>query len=92
MEANGGFFVPHAKSCKKRLITAARRNERNRQNRAMLRTALKDYRANIGEMADEDKPAALTRMYRLIDVHARKGVMPRKRAARLKARMAAAAK
>ena len=83
--------MPHNKSCKKRLVTSKLRNERNRQNRANLRTALKNYRANIGEMGDEDKTAALNRMYSLIDVNARKGIMPKQRAARLKARLAAAA-
>jgi len=83
--------VPHHKSCKKRLITSQARNERNRQNRAMMRTKVKQYRANIGEVPAEDKPKSLTEMYSLIDMQARKGLMPKARAARLKARMAAAA-
>ncbi len=83
--------MPHHKSCKKRLITSAARNERNRQNRAMMRTKIKQYRANIGEMTAEDKPKSLSEMYSLIDTQARKGLMPKARAARLKARMAAAA-
>jgi len=82
--------VPHHKSCKKRLVTSRARNERNRQNRAMMRTAIKQYRANIGEMPAEDKPKSLSEMYSLIDTQARKGLMPKSRAARLKARMAAA--
>lgn len=83
--------MPHHKSCKKRLITSQARNERNRQNRAMMRTKVKQYRANIGEVPAEDKPKSLTEMYSLIDMQARKGLMPKARAARLKARMAAAA-
>jgi len=84
--------VPHHKSCKKRLITSQERNERNRQNRAMMRTKVREYRASIGAASDEEKAAALTSMYRLIDTQARKGLMPKKRAARLKSRMAAAAR
>ncbi len=84
--------MPHAKSCKKRLITNAKRNERNSQNRSELRTAMKAFRATIGEASSEDKIAGINKMYSLIDTHARKGLMPRQRAARLKSRVAAAAK
>ncbi len=83
--------MPHNKSCKKRLITSQVRNERNRQNRAMMRSQIKGYRANIGEASADDKAKSLSEMYSLIDTQARKGLMPHKRAARLKARMAAAA-
>ena len=83
--------MPHHKSCKKRLITSRRRNERNRQNRAMMRSAVKNYRANIDSTTAEDKPAAVSEMYSLIDTQARKGLMPKKRAARIKSRLAAAA-
>jgi len=83
--------VPHNRSCKKRLITSQARNERNRQNRAMMRSQIKVYRANIGEASTDDKAKSLSEMYSLIDTQARKGLMPRKRAARIKARMAAAA-
>jgi small subunit ribosomal protein S20 len=88
---NGGFDVPHNKSCKKRLITSQARNERNRQNRAMMRTMIKRYRAAVGSEAAEDKAKSLSEMYSIIDTQARKGLMPKRRAARLKARMAAAA-
>ena len=83
--------MPHNKSCKKRLITSKLRNERNRQNRAMMRTQIKQYRASIGEKPAEDKAKSLSEMYSLIDMQARKGLMPKARAARLKSRMAAAA-
>ena len=83
--------MPHNKSCKKRLITSKKRNERNRQNRAMMRAQIKTYRAGIEQTAPEEKATSLTSMYSLIDTQARKGLMPKKRAARLKSRMAAAA-
>jgi small subunit ribosomal protein S20 len=83
--------VPHTKSCKKRLITSKVRNERNRENRAMMRSTIRTYRANIGEMSAEDKGRSVSEMYSLIDTQARKGLMPKRRAARLKARLAAAA-
>ncbi len=83
--------MPHNKSCKKRLVNAKKRNERNRQNRTMMRAQIKVYRAAIEQTAPEEKAASLTEMYSLIDTQARKGLMPKRRAARLKSRMAAAA-
>jgi small subunit ribosomal protein S20 len=83
--------VPHNKSCKKRLLTAAKRNERNRQNRAMMRSKIKDYRSQVENMPAEDKPKAVNAMYSLIDSQASKGLMHKSRASRLKSRIAAAA-
>ena len=83
--------MPDNKSCKKRLVNSMKRNERNRQNRSMMRAKIKLYRAGIEQTGPEDKAASLTAMYRLIDNQASKGLMPKKRAARLKSRMAAAA-
>lgn len=83
--------MPNHKSCKKRLITNAKRNERNRQNRAMMRSKVKVYRNSIAAASAEDKAVALNEMYSLIDSQARKGLMPKSRASRLKSRMAAAA-
>jgi len=77
--------VPHHKSCKKRLITSQKRNERNRQNRSQMRSKIKAFRA----AGTEEKQADLSAMYSLVDVQARKGLMPKRRAARLKSRLAA---
>ena len=84
--------MPNTKSCKKRLITSERRNTRNRANRAEMRSAIKRFRQTIGAAGDEDKAKGLREMYSLIDGQARKGLMPKSRAARLKSRVAAAAK
>ncbi len=83
--------MPHNKSCKKRLLTNKKQNERNRQNRAMMRGKIKVYRNTVEQMSAEDKATAVTEMYRLLDVQSRKGLMPKSRASRLKSRMAAAA-
>ena len=83
--------MPTNKSCKKRLLTNARRNERNRQNRAMMRSKIKTYRSEIEAVSPEEKVSSLRDMYSLIDTQASKGLMPKSRAARLKSRMAAAA-
>lgn len=83
--------MPHNKSCKKRLVNAKKQNERNRENRAMMRGQIKTYRASVEEMSAEDKNKAVTDMYSLIDNQCRKGLMPKSRASRLKSRMAQAA-
>ncbi len=79
--------MPHHKSCKKRMITSARRRESNRRNRSAMRTAIKKFRALCA--TEEKSPEALGRIYGVLDRQARKGVIPKKRASRLKSRMAA---
>ncbi len=79
--------MPHHKSCKKRLITSRKRRERNRQNKASMRGALKAYRS-LPASAPE-RQSRLTEMYSRMDVLVRKGIMPRNRANRLKSRLAA---
>lgn len=81
--------MPHHKSCKKRLITARKARERNRHNKATMRGSLKTYR-NLAEGSAEQQ-AQLTDMYSQLDVLARKGIIPTKRASRLKSRLAAMA-
>ncbi len=80
--------MPHHKSCKKRLKTSLERRERNRQNRANMRTEVKSFRTGSN---GEERQAQLPLMYSLLDVQVRKGVMPKKRASRLKSRLAALA-
>jgi small subunit ribosomal protein S20 len=84
--------MPHHKSCKKRLLTSIKRNERNRQNKAAMRTALKQFRAKAAAGASsEEKSQDLPALYSLLDVQVRKGVIPKQRASRLKSRLAALA-
>ena len=80
--------MPHHKSCKKRLRTSLERRERNRENRSNTRTELKKFR--VGS-SGEERQAQLPQMYSLLDVQVRKGIMPKKRASRLKSRLAALA-
>jgi len=81
--------VPQTKSCKKRLLTSKKRNLRNRENRAAMRSAVKVYRNNVEGFGEEEKIQGLKDMYALMDSQAKKGLMPKKRAARLKSRLAA---
>lgn len=80
--------MPHHKSCKKRLKQSLRQRLINRQERAATRTSLKTFRA-AGASEAGTTPEQLRDIYSVLDVQARKGIIPRKRAARLKARMAA---
>jgi len=79
--------VPHNKSCKKRMKTSALRRLSNRDNRTAMRSVIKNFRTVA---ASEDKsPEMLSTVYRMLDTQARKGVIPKSRASRLKSRMAA---
>jgi small subunit ribosomal protein S20 len=81
--------LPHHKSAKKRVITNEKSRLRNRQNRAELRSTVKGFRA-LAEAGEKDQMAAkLPAMHSLVDVQARKGVIPKRRASRLKSRLAA---
>ena len=82
------IVLPHHKSCKKRLKTSLERRERNRMNRAAMRSSLKTFRV---ESTPEERKAKLSEMYSLLDVQVRKGIIPKSRASRLKSRLAASA-
>ncbi len=80
--------MPHHKSAKKRVITNEKSRLRNRTNRAEMRSSLKSFRA----LAATDKTQAgteLAKIYSTVDVQARKGIIPKSRASRLKSRLAA---
>jgi len=66
--------------------TSALRRLANRDNRTEMRSAIKRFKALSG---DEKTPEALNGVYSMLDTQARKGVIPKSRASRLKARMAA---
>jgi len=58
--------VPHNKSCKKRLKTSKKANLSNSQNRASMRSAMRKFRATIGEASDEEKVVALRKTIRAL--------------------------
>jgi ribosomal protein S20 len=53
-----------------------------------MRAAVRSLRAGGGSMSEEDKQQRLSALYSLLDVQARKGIIHKKKAARLKSRMA----
>lgn len=79
--------MPHHKSCKKRLKTSAKERVRNNAVKTVLRRTLKEARAKIGAGESID----LSTIYTNIDKVWSKGILPKRRAARLKSRLAKAA-
>jgi len=79
--------LPHHKSCKKRLKTAAKERVRNNALKTALRTTLKDARTKIAEGEELD----LNQLYTQIDKVRGKGTVHKNKAARLKSRLAKAA-
>lgn len=76
--------MPHHKSCKKRLLTSRKANLANRAERSRLRHALRDFRA----LTDRDAAAErLPAVVSLLDRMAKKGIIKRQRADRLKSRL-----
>jgi small subunit ribosomal protein S20 len=78
-------FVPNIASAKKNMRKSRAATVRNRAQRSTLRTALKKGKAEGASEAD------LRQAVSLLDRAARKGLIHRNNAARLKSRMAKAA-
>jgi len=76
--------MPHHKSCKKRLITSRKANLSNRAERSRVRHALRDFRA----LSDKEAAAGqLPGMISLLDKMAKKGIIKKEKADRLKSRL-----
>jgi small subunit ribosomal protein S20 len=75
--------LPHHKSCVKRLRQAANDNVRNNAIRTLLRKTLKDTRTSL----EDSKEVDLKKAYASIDKVCSKGVIHKRKAARLKSRM-----
>ncbi len=80
--------MPHTKSCKKRLKQDRERRMLNRANKADMRSSIKSFRA-LCVSGEEKSPETLNAIYKAVDVQARKGIIPRQRAARMLSRLAA---
>ena len=79
--------MPHHKSCFKRLRKSNDERIRNNALRTILKKTLKDARTKITEGNAID----LNNLYSNIDSITSRGAIPRKRASRIKSRMAKAA-
>ncbi len=80
--------MPHHKSAEKRLKTNEQSRQRNLAVKSNVRKQLKKQRGLEGAAAQSELPST----YRELDVAVRKGVIPKARASRLKARTAKASK
>ena len=78
--------MPHHKTAAKRLKTNEKARKRNVAVKSLVRKQLKKQRAADGE----DAAALLPTTYRQLDKAAKKGVIPKARADRLKSRAARA--
>lgn len=76
--------MPITKSAKKALRQSESRKEKNRKWKAGLKKTLK----LPGKFSDGDKPAWLSRAYRAIDKSAKRGTIPKNKAARMKSSLA----
>lgn len=76
--------MPHNKSTQKRLRQNAKERAYNRAVRSGVRSVVKSARKAEGEAA----AAELVTVYSSLDRAVKKGVVPKRRAARLKSRLA----
>lgn len=79
--------MPHHKSCVKRLRKADEERVRNNTLKTILRRMLKEAKINI----TDGKAVDLNQAYAIIDRAAGRGVIPKKRASRIKSRLVKAA-
>jgi small subunit ribosomal protein S20 len=75
------------RSAMKRVRQNEKRRLRNKMNKSALRTAMRKFAEAVKE-GPEKARSALPTAFRALDVAARKGAIPRKRADRKKARLA----
>ena len=74
------------RSAMKRVRQNKKRRLRNKMNKSALRTAMRKFADAVKEGPEKAK-AALPAAFRALDVAARKGAIPKKRADRKKARL-----
>lgn len=78
--------MPQHKSCEKRMRVSKKQNAYNRRITSAVKTAAKKFEAAGSEELEERFRAAVSEL----DLAARKGVIPKKRADRRKSRLARA--
>jgi small subunit ribosomal protein S20 len=84
--------VPNKVSAEKRVRQNLTRRVRNRGKRSALRTQLKKARQVISEAGTEGAAAVMKETQRSLDKAVAKGLIHRNKAARVKSRLAAAAR
>ncbi len=79
--------MAHSKSAKKRIKIAERNRQRNKSMRSKYKTSLKKVKSSISEGVAEEMNKSLSMAQKLVDKAARKGVIHKNKAARLKSRI-----
>lgn len=79
--------MPHHQSARKRLKQSRKARLRNRNERGVMRAALKDFQTLVGSGQQVDWKAKLAEIYSILDIRARKGIIHPNKAARLKSRL-----
>lgn len=82
--------MPNIKNQEKRVITNAKRTQRNKATKSSIKTAMKDVYTAVQEENKEAATAALYRAYSLLDMSVAKNLHHRNYVSRQKSRLARA--
>ena len=83
----GGVVMPNIKSAKKRVELSKISNEKNKQAKSVLKTALKKFDAAVAEGNREQADSAYQAAVQSIDKAAGKGILHKNAAARKKSQI-----
>jgi len=81
--------LAHSRSAKKRIRQNAKQRLRNRSAKSALRTAIKKFRAAVKKGDAQSAAQAYRAAQKKVDTTARKGIIHKGTAARVKSRLAA---
>ncbi|MCP8352407.1 30S ribosomal protein S20 [Candidatus Synchoanobacter obligatus] len=84
--------MPQTAQTKKRVIQASKANDRNRRDRSSMRTNIKSLLTAIQSKDTDTIRPLFIKIQSLLDILAKKNVIPKNRASRLKSRLNAKVK
>ncbi|MCL5016272.1 MAG: 30S ribosomal protein S20 [Patescibacteria group bacterium] len=84
--------MPKIKSAKKALRQSVRRRKRNLDSKKKVRTSIKAYKNLLKGGKKEEAQGAVSSVYKTLDKAAKKGVIKKNTASRLKSRLTKALK
>ncbi len=79
--------MPKIKSAKKALRQSVRRRKRNLESRKKTRVAIKAYKNLLKENKKEEAGKSISGVYKALDKAAKRGVIKKNTASRLKSRL-----
>jgi len=86
--SNSPRYMPITKSAKKALRQNATRRARNLKSKRNMKDVVKQFRKLVEQKKSEEASALLSRVYKTLDKTAKKGVIKKNTASRLKSRLA----